>query len=122
MPARNARTCKLLDAVAVIPTHPPDLAALVRLVPCELAKLRRGAQWATTMHRRRGSTRDRCQRYNDPAIRRDSVFNVRTGVRARSFKPIDITKKPAQGGHFCLVEAGGIEPPSEGAPRPALHA
>lgn len=39
MPARNARTCKLLDAVAVIPTHPPDLAALVRLVPCELAKL-----------------------------------------------------------------------------------
>jgi len=27
-----------------------------------------------------------------------------------------------KGGFVFLVEAGGIEPPSEGAPRPALHA
>lgn len=37
MTMRNARTCELLDAVAVIPTHAPDLAALVQMVPPDLA-------------------------------------------------------------------------------------
>jgi len=43
---QDARTSEPLDAVAVIPTHAPDLAALVRRVPRELAgELARLAAW-----------------------------------------------------------------------------
>ncbi len=46
MTMRDARTCELLEAVAVVPTHAPDLAALVQRVPRELAgELARLAAW-----------------------------------------------------------------------------
>jgi len=65
------------------------------------------------------------------AVRLRAAFGVRSGILPTQSNPLRGYHSIAADKHkmartrravLCLVEAAGIEPASEGAPRPALHA